>query len=122
MRNHELSKIDTRSHVKPRQTRFFCLSVLGLIMSLVYCIPAFAQSSLCLPGYAEQSGVVNDILPTNTVLAPWTNETPRGLRSTQTIDNVAAMRAISISSNSTFAAASTTHPLMSSPPMAYRVV
>jgi len=64
-----------------------------IALCVLFCLPAFAQTSLCLSGSITQTGAVNDILPTDTVIAPWTNETPRGLRSTQTIDNITAMRA-----------------------------
>ncbi len=67
--------------------------VLLFVLSAFYCIPAFAQTTLCMPGSATPSTLQNYILPEDTVALPWTNETPIGLRSTETVDNVTAMRA-----------------------------
>jgi len=64
-----------------------------LFLSLIFCWPVFAQSALCVSGEAAQQGLTSQILPSGSVVAPWTNETPRGLRSAQTIDKVTAMRA-----------------------------
>jgi len=69
-----------------------CLLLLSTLC-LFFCLPAFAQTALCIPGSAAPLGLSSNILTKDTVIAPWTNETPTGLRSSETIDNVMAMRA-----------------------------
>lgn len=68
-------------------------SVIKLASVLLLFVPVFAQATLCAPSAGAGSGASSDILTGATVVAPWTNETPVALRSTQTIDGATAMRA-----------------------------
>lgn len=66
----------------------------GIVLTLLCLpIPSFAQSNLCAPGGAVSQQSSTDILRRDSVQSPWTNETPVGLRSSETIDGVLAMRA-----------------------------
>ena len=77
-------------NARPGSNRRAVQLLLGLVLATPY--PVLAKL-LCEPASSLNVAVAADIIVAGEVAAPWTNETPRELRSVETIEGRAALRA-----------------------------
>ncbi|MFK8080244.1 MAG: hypothetical protein AB8B97_08170 [Granulosicoccus sp.] len=66
---------------------------LWVVVCLLFGMPVLAQTTACAPGNTMPQITSSTILTGDSVVAPWSNETPVGLRSSETIDGRLALRA-----------------------------